>query len=27
MRHRFDAAADTICGINLRRFLKEKENL
>ncbi|MGA2272814.1 MAG: DUF6788 family protein [Bryobacteraceae bacterium] len=26
MRHRLDAAADTICGINLRRFLKEKEN-
>jgi len=26
MRHRFDAAAATICGINLRRFLKEKEN-
>ena len=25
MRHRFDAAAATICGINLRRFLKEKE--
>jgi hypothetical protein len=25
MRRRFDAAADTICGINLRRFLKEKE--
>jgi len=27
MRHRFDAAAATICGINLRRFLKEKELL
>ena len=26
MRHRFDAAAATICGINLRRFLKQKEN-
>jgi hypothetical protein len=26
MRHRFDAAAATICGINLSRFLKEKEN-
>jgi hypothetical protein len=26
MRHRFDAAAATICGINLRRFLREKEN-
>jgi hypothetical protein len=26
MRHRFDAAATTICGINLRRFLKQKEN-
>lgn len=26
MRHRFDAAAATICGINLRRFLNEKEN-
>jgi hypothetical protein len=26
MRHRFDAAAATICGINLRRFLKEKED-
>jgi hypothetical protein len=25
MRHHFDAAAATICGINLRRFLKEKE--
>lgn len=25
MRHRFDAAAATICGINLRRFLKQKE--
>lgn len=26
MRRRFDAAAATICGINLRRFLKQKEN-
>lgn len=26
LRHRFDAAAATICGINLRRFLKQKEN-
>jgi hypothetical protein len=26
MRHRFDAAAATIRSINLRRFLKEKEN-
>lgn len=26
MRRRFDAAAATICGINLRRFLKEKED-
>ena len=26
MRRRFDAAAATICGINLRRFLKNKEN-
>ena len=26
MRRRFDAAAATICGINLRRFLREKEN-
>lgn len=26
MRHRFDAAATSICGINLRRFLQEKEN-
>ncbi len=25
MRRRFDAAAATICGINLKRFLKEKE--
>jgi hypothetical protein len=25
MRRRFDAAADTICKINLKRFLKEKE--
>jgi hypothetical protein len=25
MRHRFDAAAATICGINLRRFLQEKD--
>ena len=26
MRHRFDAAAATICGTNLRRFLKEKDD-
>lgn len=26
MRRRFDAAAATICGINLRRFLKQKED-
>jgi hypothetical protein len=26
MRHRFDAAAATICSINLKRFLQEKEN-
>ena len=26
MRDRFDAAAATICGINLRRFLKTKED-
>jgi hypothetical protein len=26
MRHRFDAAAATICGLNLKRFLKEKED-
>ena len=26
MRHRFDAAAATICGINLRRFLQNKQN-
>jgi hypothetical protein len=25
MRHRLDAAVATICGINLRRFLKQKE--
>jgi hypothetical protein len=25
MRRRFEAAASAICGINLRRFLKEKE--
>ena len=25
MRRRFDAAAATICGLNLKRFLKEKE--
>jgi hypothetical protein len=24
MRHRFDAAAATICNVNLKRFLKEK---
>ena len=26
MRRRFDAAAATICGINLKRFIQEKEN-
>jgi len=26
MRHRFDAAAATICDINLRRFLQQKGN-
>jgi hypothetical protein len=26
MRRRFDAAAATICGINLRRFLQEKDD-
>jgi hypothetical protein len=26
MRRRFDAAAATICGINLQRFLREKED-
>ena len=26
MRRRFDAAATAICGINLKRFLQEKEN-
>ena len=26
MRRRFDAAAATICGINLRRFLQDKQN-
>jgi len=26
MRRRFDAAAATICGINLRRLLKQKED-
>ena len=25
MRHRFDAAAATICSVNLKRFLKEKK--
>ena len=25
LRRRFDAATATICGINLKRFLKEKE--
>ena len=25
LRRRFDAAAATICGVNLKRFLKEKE--
>ncbi len=27
MRHRFDAAAATICRVNLQRFLKEKRPL
>ena len=27
MRRHFDAAVSTICGINLKRFLKQKENL
>jgi len=26
MRRRFDAAAATICSVNLKRFLKEKED-
>ena len=26
MRHRLDAAVATICSINLRRFLKQKED-
>ena len=26
MRRRFDTAAATICGVNLKRFLKEKED-
>jgi len=26
MRRRFDAAAATICGLNLKRFLKAKED-
>ena len=26
MRRRFDLAAAAICGINLRRFLRDKEN-
>jgi hypothetical protein len=26
MRRRFDAAAATICGVNLKRLLKEKED-
>src|SRR5579864_865358 len=25
MRHRFDAAAETICSVNLKRFLQEKK--
>ena len=25
MRHRFDAAAATICSVNLKRLIKEKE--
>jgi len=27
LRRRFDAATATICSINLKRFLREKENL
>jgi hypothetical protein len=27
MHDRFDAAAATICGVNLKRFLKQKEDL
>jgi len=26
MRRRFDAAAAAICGINLKRFLQQKED-
>jgi len=26
MRRRFEAAADTICKVNLKRFLKEKQS-
>jgi len=26
MRRRFDAAAATICTVNLKRFLREKED-
>lgn len=26
MRRRFEAAAATICGVNLKRFLKQKED-
>lgn len=26
MRHRFEAAATAVCGINLKRFLKDKES-
>ena len=26
MRHRFEAAATAVCGINLKRFLREKES-
>jgi uncharacterized protein DUF6788 len=26
MRRRFEAAATTICGVNLKRFLKDKED-
>jgi len=26
MRRRFDAAAATVCGLNLKRFLKEKKD-
>ena len=26
MRRRFDDAADTICGVNLKRFIRQKED-